>query len=129
MTNNARPISINLHKKSRTLELGYEGGQSYTLSCEYLRVYSPSAEVKGHGPGQEVLQTGKMKVGIESIKPVGHYALQLIFDDGHDTGLYAWDYLYDLCINQENLWQDYLDRMAQAGASRDPDVQVVNFQP
>ncbi len=129
MSNEPRPTAINLHRKSRELELSYANGESYRLPCEYLRVYSPSAEVKGHGPGQEVLQTGKLKVGISDIKPVGHYALQLVFDDGHDTGLYAWDYLYDLCINQPQRWQDYLDRLAAAGASRDPDVQVVNFQP
>ncbi|HEY7775046.1 MAG TPA: gamma-butyrobetaine hydroxylase-like domain-containing protein, partial [Kineobactrum sp.] len=89
-----RPQGIHLHRASRELELTYTGGQSYRLSCEYLRVYSPSAEVKGHGPGQEVLQTGKQQVTITAIKPVGHYALQLAFDDGHDTGLYSWDYLY-----------------------------------
>ncbi len=129
MSNEQRPTAINLHRKSRELELSYANGQSYRLPCEYLRVYSPSAEVRGHGPGQEVLQTGKLKVGISDIKPVGHYALQLVFDDGHDTGLYAWDYLYDLCINHQQHWQDYLDRLAAAGASRDPDVQVVNFKP
>jgi DUF971 family protein len=129
MSNEHRPVDINLHRKSLELELRYPDGDSYRLPCEYLRVYSPSAEVKGHGPGQEVLQTGKLKVGITAIRPVGHYALQLVFDDGHDTGLYSWDYLYDLCINREQRWQDYLDRMAEAGASRDPDVQVVNFQP
>ena len=129
MSNEHRPVDITLHRKSLELELRYPDGASYRLPCEYLRVYSPSAEVKGHGPGQEVLQTGKLKVGITAIRPVGHYALQLVFDDGHDTGLYSWDYLYDLCINQEQRWQDYLDRMAEAGASRDPDVQVVNFQP
>jgi DUF971 family protein len=129
MSKEQRPTAINLHRKSRELELSYAGGENYRLPCEYLRVYSPSAEVRGHGPGQEVLQTGKLKVGISDIKPVGHYALQLIFDDGHDTGLYAWDYLYDLCINHQRHWQDYLDRLAAAGASRDPDVQVVNFQP
>ena len=129
MSNEQRPTAINLHRKSRELELSYADGESYRLPCEYLRVYSPSAEVRGHGPGQEVLQTGKLRVGISDIKPVGHYALQLVFDDGHDTGLYAWDYLYDLCINHQQRWQDYLDRLAAAGASRDPDVQVVNFQP
>ena len=124
-----RPSGIQLHTRSRELELDYPGGENFRLSCEYLRVFSPSAEVRGHGPGQEVLQSGKLKVAITAIKPVGNYALQLVFDDGHDTGLYSWDYLYDLCINQEQRWQDYLDRMAEAGASRDPDVQVVNFQP
>ncbi len=129
MSNEQRPTAITLHRKSRELELSYANGESYRLPCEYLRVYSPSAEVGGHGPGQEVLQTGKLKVGISDIKPVGHYALQLVFDDGHDTGLYAWDYLYDLCINHRQHWQDYLDRLDAAGASRDPDVQVVNFKP
>jgi DUF971 family protein len=124
-----RPVAIDLHRKSQELELRYADGNSYRLPSEYLRVYSPSAEVKGHGPGQEVLQTGKIKVAITDIKPVGHYALQLVFDDGHDTGLYAWDYLYDLCVNHQQRWQDYLDRLATAGASRDPEVQVVNFQP
>ena len=122
------PTAIQLHKASKTLELHY-GAQRYTLSAEFLRVHSPSAEVKGHGPGQEVLQTGKIGVNITSIKPVGHYALQLVFDDGHDTGLYSWDYLHELCTQQETRWQDYLDRMAAAGASRDPQVQVINFQP
>jgi DUF971 family protein len=109
--------------------LNYPGGDSYRLSCEYLRVYSPSAEVRGHGAGQETLQTGKLKVAISEIKPVGNYALQLVFDDGHDTGIYAWDYLYHLCVDRENLWQDYLDQIAQAGANRDPDVQVLHFDP
>ena len=107
----------------------YPGDERYRLSCEFLRVHSPSAEVKGHGPGQEVLQTGKIGVNITAIKPVGHYALQLVFDDGHDTGLYSWDYLHQLCSQQETLWQQYLERMTAAGASRDPQVQVINFQP
>ena len=124
-----RPLGIKLHKRSRQLELEYANGERYTLGCEYLRVYSPSAEVKGHGPGQEVLQTGKMQVAITAITPVGHYALQLVFDDGHDTGLYAWDYLYQLCTSQPRLWQDYLERMEAAGASRDPQVQVIKFDP
>ena len=127
MTTQEKPIGIALHTRSRELELEYAGGKKYSLSCEYLRVYSPSAEVGGHGPGQEVLQTGKMKVGITAIKPVGNYALQLVFDDGHDTGLYSWPYLYQLCTNQQQRWQDYLDRLAQAGATRDPDVQVLKL--
>lgn len=121
------PTGVQLHARSRELELTYDGGASYRLPCEYLRVYSPSAEVLGHGPGQEVLQTGKLKVGISDIKPVGNYALQLVFDDGHDTGLYSWDYLYQLCTEHETRWQDYLDRLAAAGASRDPDVQVLKL--
>jgi DUF971 family protein len=124
-----RPLGIKLHKRSRELELEYPDGERYSLSCEYLRVYSPSAEVRGHGRGQEVLQTGKLKVGIDAIKPVGRYAVQLVFDDGHDTGLYSWDYLYELCTEKPRLWQQYLDRLEQAGASRDPDVQVIHFQP
>ena len=122
-----RPAGIALHTKSRTLELQYDDDERYSLSCEYLRVYSPSAEVRGHGPDQEVLQTGKLNVGISSIKPVGNYALQLIFDDGHDTGFYSWSYLYELCTMQDERWQKYLDRISTAGSSRDPDVQVLKL--
>ncbi len=122
-----RPLGINPHRKSRVLELEYAGGERYSLPCEYLRVYSPSAEVKGHGPGQEVLQTGKINVGISAINPVGNYALQMVFDDGHDSGLYAFDYLLELCRNQDAWWQAYLDRLAEAGANRDPDVQIVKL--
>jgi DUF971 family protein len=124
---NHRPVGIKLHTKSRQLELTYENGKSYSLSCEYLRVYSPSAEVKGHGPGQEVLQTEKLNVNITAIKPVGNYALQLVFDDDHDTGLYSWPYLYELCTLHDQWWQIYLDRMSEAGASRDPAVQVLKL--
>ena len=127
MSNDLRPTGIQLHTRSRELELSYARGESFRLSCEYLRVYSPSAEVKGHGPGQEVLQTGKLNVAITAIRPVGNYALQLVFDDGHDTGLYSWDYLYQLCTEQKDRWQDYLDRLTKAGAQRDPDVQVVKL--
>jgi DUF971 family protein len=122
-----RPVGIRLHTKSRELELEYTDGEKYSLACEYLRVYSPSAEVRGHGPGQEVLQTGKINVGISAVKPVGNYALQLVFDDDHDTGLYSWSYLYELCQQQAPWWQTYLDRMAAAGASRDPEVQVLKL--
>lgn len=125
----APPTGIHLHRKSRLLELTWDDGTSYKLPCEYLRVYSPSAEVKGHGPGQEVLQTGKQYVSITDIKPVGHYALQLIFDDGHDTGLYGWTYLRQLCEEQEPRWDAYLQRLHEAGGSRDPQVQVVKLQP
>jgi DUF971 family protein len=124
-----QPTSIQLHKQSRTLELSYPGDKSYLLSCEFLRVFSPSAEVRGHSPDQEVLQTGKKNVTISEIKPVGNYALQLCFDDGHDTGLYSWDYLYDLCQKQDQYWDQYLEQLHAAGASRDPDVQVVQFDP
>ena len=122
-----RPADVRLHRKSRVLELEYGGGERYSLSCEYLRVYSPSAEVRGHGPSQEVLQTGKLNINITAIKPVGNYALQLVFDDDHDSGFYSWSYLYQLCTLQESWWQDYLDRMSAAGASRDPDVQVLKL--
>jgi DUF971 family protein len=121
------PSHIQLHSRSRELELGYNNGETYRLSCEYLRVYSPSAEVMGHGPGQEVLQHGKIGVNIKAIKPVGNYALQLEFDDEHDTGLYSWEYLYKLCTEKEARWQTYLDRLSAAGASRDPQVQVLKL--
>ena len=121
------PTDIKLRTKSKVLELEYEGGQRYSLSCEYLRVYSPSAEVRGHRQDQEVLQTGKQLVGIRAIKSVGNYALQFEFDDDHDTGLYSWDYLHQMCVKQEAWWQDYLDRLATAGASRDPEVQVLKL--
>lgn len=121
------PTGIKLRTQSKRLELEYEGGQRYSLSCEYLRVYSPSAEVRGHGSDQEVLQIGKQQVGIRVIKPVGNYALQFEFDDDHDTGLYSWDYLYQMCVMQDTWWQEYLDRLAAAGASRDPEVQVLKL--
>ncbi|MBA6413935.1 DUF971 domain-containing protein [Parahaliea sp. F7430] len=129
MTNTLRPQDIKLHRRSRELELCYADGSSYRLSCEFLRVHSPSAEVRGHGEGQEVLQTGKQKVNITGIKAVGHYAIQLIFDDGHDTGLYAWDYLYKLATQRDSYWNKYLERLKAEGGSRDPDVQVVRFDP
>ena len=121
------PTQIELHRQSKTLELHWPDGGRYTLSCEYLRVYSPSAEVRGHGPGQETLQTGKINVTITAIKPVGNYALQLTFSDGHDTGLYSWSYLHELCVNQQAWWDDYLRRLHEAGANRDPEVQVVRL--
>jgi len=127
VTSAKTPTGINLHRRSRELTLTYAENETYSLPCEYLRVFSPSAEVMGHGPGQEVLQTGKLNVNIDAINPVGNYALQLVFDDGHDTGLYSWDYLYTLCLEQEKKWQQYLDRLSAAGASRDPDVQVINL--
>jgi DUF971 family protein len=114
------PSSIVLHARSRVLELGYEGGKQFRLPFEFLRVHSPSAEVRGHGPGQEVLQTGKRDVTITALEPVGHYAVQPTFSDGHETGIYSWDYLWWLAQNQSSLWDDYLARLAQAGQSRDP---------
>ena len=125
----AVPEGIKLHSRSRELELNYRAGEQYRLSCEFLRVHSPSAEVRGHGQGQETLQTGKLEVAITEIKPVGNYALQLVFDDGHDTGIYSWDYLYHLCRNREQMWQDYLQRLAAAGGVRDPEVQVLRLDP
>ncbi len=112
------PLEINLHKRSRTLELVYADG-SFELTAEFLRVHSPSAEVRGHGVGQEVLQTGKRLVGISSIEASGNYALKISFDDGHDSGLYTWPYLHDLAHQQENYWQDYLQKLEEEGGSRD----------
>lgn len=117
------PTNIKLRKASRTLELQYADGQQISLPAEFLRVHSPSAEVQGHG--QPVLQTGKQHVALVGIEPAGNYALKLVFDDGHDSGLYSWDYLYQLGQRQEQLWQDYLEQLQAAGASRDPDVSMV----
>ncbi|MGF1547000.1 MAG: gamma-butyrobetaine hydroxylase-like domain-containing protein [Thiotrichales bacterium] len=118
-----RPTEINLHQRSHLLEIEFEDGSRHKLSCEYLRVYSPSAEVRGHGPGEEKLQLGKESVGIDAIEPVGNYAVKLVFDDGHNTGMYSWDYLYDLAVNQEQYWQRYLERLKEAGYTR----KVANF--
>jgi len=120
---------INYARSRRVLELEFADGNSGELSAEFLRVHSPSAEVRGHGPGQETLQTGKRDVQVSAINPVGHYAIQLVFDDGHDSGLFSWDYLRELCSKQVELWQSYLDQLAAAGASRDSDIQVLNFTP
>lgn len=114
------PTEIKLHQKSRMLEIAFSDERRFELPCEFLRVYSPSAEVRGHGPGQEVLQVGKKNVEITDVQPVGSYAVQLVFSDGHDSGLYSWDYLYDLGVNQEALWKKYLERMNEACASREP---------
>jgi DUF971 family protein len=115
------PIEIKLHQTSRAMEFRFADGTTFRMSYEYLRVYSPSAEVRGHGPGQETLQTGKRDVTIVEVEPVGHYAIRPKFSDGHDTGIYSWEYLYDLGKRQQELWQRYLARLAAAGASRDPD--------
>jgi DUF971 family protein len=114
------PTDIRLQTKSRQLVLAYAEGSRFELPFEYLRVHSPSAEVKGHGPGQERLQTGKENVLIKAAEPVGHYALRLVFDDGHDSGLYSWEYLYELGRDQQQLWQAYLDRLAAEGYARQP---------
>ena len=113
------PTEITLHQASRRLDVTFDDGRSYQFPIEYLRVYSPSAEVIGHGPGQEVLQTGKRLVGIEELLPVGTYAVQIRFSDGHDTGIYSWDYLYFLGSRQEQLWADYTARLVAAGVERD----------
>jgi DUF971 family protein len=113
------PTNVVMHQQSKVLELSYENGNSYRLPFEFLRVLSPSAEVRGHGPGQETLQTGKRDVGINELEPVGHYAIRPMFSDGHDSGLFSWEYLFFLCENQDALWNDYLDKLKQAGASRD----------
>lgn len=113
-----RPIDIRLHQTSRLLEIKFDNNTECMLSCEFLRVYSPSAEVRGHGHGQEVLQVGKEDVNITGIEPVGNYAVKLIFSDGHDTGLYSWDYLYELAGNYEALWLEYLGKLSAAGIKR-----------
>lgn len=112
------PTEINLHQKSRILEVAFDDGSRFQFPCEFLRVYSPSAEVRGHGPGQEVLQLGKENVNITSIEAVGNYAVLLNFDDGHNTGIYSWEWLYHLGVHQEELWKDYLDRLEKAGYPR-----------
>ncbi len=114
-----RPVEIKLHQKSRIVEVSFDDGKVFRLSCEYLRVYSPSAEVRGHGPGQEVLQPGKKDVEITAIEPVGNYAVKIVFSDGHDTGLYSWDYLYELGKNEAKLWQQYVEKLAVAGLYRE----------
>jgi DUF971 family protein len=118
--NTPRPSEIKLHQKSRVLEISFADGKTFQLPCEFLRVYSPSAEVRGHGPGQEVLQVGKKDVGITRIEPVGTYAVQLYFSDGHDTGIYSWDLFYDHGLHYEEMWNHYLKRLAEACASREP---------
>ena len=119
-TGTPQPTEIKLHQKSRVLEIAFADGRAFSLPCEFLRVYSPSAEVRGHGPGQEVLQVGKQDVSSTRIEPVGSYAVQLTFSDGHDTGIYSWDLLYDYGSRQEEMWRHYLRRMQEAGASREP---------
>lgn len=125
-----QPVGIKLRRKSGLLELTYSDGKVYELSAEMLRVFSPSAEVKGHGKGQEVLQTGKSKVALTGIEAMGHYAIRLSFDDGHNSGIFSWDYLHRLSTQKDQLWQDYLARLQAAGASRDAlpaDTQVIKI--
>ena len=119
------PTALTVHKASRTLELAY-AEQSYQLPFEFLRVYSPSAEVRGHGPGQEVLQTGKRNVEIKAIEPVGHYAIRPLFSDGHDSGIYSWDLLHSFCLNQQGMWEDYLRKLEAAGYTRESGRDIVS---
>lgn len=114
------PTEIKLHQKSRILEVAFANGERFELSCEFLRVFTPSAEARGHGPGQETLQIGKRDVEIERIEAVGNYAIKPVFSDGHDSGLYSWDMLYNLGVHRDELWQAYLDRLQAEGASRNP---------
>lgn len=116
------PIEIKLHNASLVMELSFTNGATYQLPFEYLRVFSPSAEVRGHGVGQGVLQTGKRGVTVTGVEPVGNYAVKILFSDGHNSGLYSWDVLYNLAVNQEELWQEYLSQLEAAGASRDVDT-------
>ncbi len=122
------PCKIHLHQKSQQLELVYADAQFF-LPAEYLRVFSPSAEVQGHGPGQQVLQVGKIHVGIKAIQGQGNYAIKIVFDDGHDSGIYTWNYLYELGQFQAKNWQDYEAQLAAAGKSRDPHESPVRFIP
>ena len=126
------PTDIKLHKQSAILEIFYTDESIYKLSAEFLRVHSPSAEVRGHGSGQEILQTGKREVLVLQVEIVGNYAIKLTFDDGHNSGYYSWPYLQELCVHKDKLWQNYLDKLRLHHASRDPlppDTQVINIQP
>ena len=129
MANTPSPTEIKLHQKSRLLEVSFADGKNFRLPCEFLRVHSPSAEVRGHGPGQEVLQVGKKNVEIARIEPVGTYAVQLVFSDGHDTGIFSWELLYEYGLRQQDMWQHYLGRLAQAGASRESSAAPFEQRP
>ncbi len=122
MSKTPKPTNLKLHQKSRVLEITFDDGEEYNLSCEFLRVYSPSAEVRGHGPGEEVLQFGKQDVNITNIEPVGSYGVCLHFDDNHDTGIYSWEWLHFLGSNHNQLWQEYLEKLEAAGKKRSPDA-------
>ena len=114
-----QPTAITVHEQSRVLEIGFSDGKQFRIPFELMRIYSPSAEVQGHGPGQEVLQTGKREVGVAGLEPVGNYAVQPTFSDGHNTGIFSWDYLYFLGVQQTQLWQQYETRLQAAGLERD----------
>ena len=115
------PVEILVRRQSRVLEIAFEDGQRFSLPFEYLRVFTPSAEARGHGPGQEVLQVGKRNVEIQQVEAVGNYAIRPLFSDGHESGIYSWDMLYNLGVHHDELWQAYLDKLTAAGASRDAD--------
>ncbi len=127
------PLDIAVRQKSRVLEIAFDDGNSFSIPFELMRVYSPSAEVKGHGPGQEVLQVGKREVGITGVEPVGNYAIKPLFDDGHGSGIFTWDYLYKLGSEQASMWQQYLDRLHAAGfagdSGREPGTEVPGAAP
>jgi len=120
----AKPTEIKLHQRSRVLEIHFDDGLECNLTCEYLRVHSPSAEVKGHGPGQETLQVGKENVGIDQIVPTGNYAIKIVFDDGHDSGLFTWSYLHELGTCYEAYWKEYLDKLETAGHARKGSIDI-----
>ena len=121
-----KPLSIDVHKKSAIIELAYENGLKHRLSAEYLRVFSPSAEVQGHLPEQAVLQFGKKNIAFKNVEPQGHYAIKITFTDGHDSGIYSWDYLFELGTHQERKWQQYLATLQAAGKSRNPQFIAVD---
>lgn len=124
-----RPVNIEYHSKSRQLKLTYSDGTVHELTAEYLRVYSPSAEVRGHSPDQYQLQSGKKEVKIQAIDPVGNYAIRLGFSDGHDSGIYSWDYLFELATNHEHNWSEYLRQLKEANGSRLPTIPVGTWTP
>ena len=129
---NKTPTEVKLRKQSNTLELSYSDGSQLEFSSEFLRVHSPSAEVRGHGKGQEVLQTGKRHVKLKNVEPVGNYAVKLEFDDGHSTGIFSWDYLISIGRDKKTLWDDYLLKLQQAGKTRDPsppNTQIIEIKP
>jgi DUF971 family protein len=129
MSDTSWPTEVTLHQKSEVLELAYSDGAKFRLPFEFLRVYSPSAEVRGHGPGQETLQVGKRGVKITSLEPVGNYAVQPTFSDGHNTGIFSWEYLREIGRDYDKLWREYLLKLEQAKASRDPIVVVRSSGP
>ena len=120
MPKTPRPTEITLHQESNVLDIAFDDGSHFSMPVEYMRVFSPSAEVRGHGPGQEVLQVGKKNVSVKAIEPIGMYGIKLVFSDGHDTGIYSWEYLHEIGTKHESNWRSYLARLQSAGKSRDP---------